>query len=66
MGIIQRVEQLIEADHVTEEEANMLFESMKKMVDPKEMGSKFKVMCIVHPSLEKLVAGFPASSSQSS
>jgi SAM-dependent MidA family methyltransferase len=66
MGIIQRVEQLIDADHVTEEEANMLFESMKKMVDPQEMGSKFKVMSIVHPSLEKLVAGFPANASQSS
>lgn len=59
MGIIQRVEQLLEADHITDEEANMLFESMQKLVDPKEMGSKFKVMSIVHPSLENLVVGFP-------
>jgi len=66
MGIIQRVEQLIDADHVTEEEANMLFESMKKLVDPNEMGKKFKVLSIVHPSLEKSVVGFPPTSSSQS
>jgi SAM-dependent MidA family methyltransferase len=58
MGIAHRVEQLINADHVTNDEANNLFEAMKKLVLPEVMGSKFKVMAIVHPSIQNNVPGF--------
>jgi SAM-dependent MidA family methyltransferase len=57
MGIAQRVEKLINADHVTDEEATKLFESMKMLVLPELMGTKFKVMTITHPDLKDSLPG---------
>ena len=65
MGIAQRVEQLINADHVTDEEATALFESMKTLVLPDAMGSKFKVMISSHPDLKNDMPGLNPSESSS-
>jgi NADH dehydrogenase [ubiquinone] 1 alpha subcomplex assembly factor 7 len=46
MGIQERVIQLIESDHTTEEEAENLFEALKRLVGPEEMGSRYKVLAI--------------------
>ena len=46
MGAISRIEQLINDDNTTEEQAELLVESFKKIVHPDEMGSKFKVFGI--------------------
>jgi NADH dehydrogenase [ubiquinone] 1 alpha subcomplex assembly factor 7 len=46
MGIQERVIQLIESDHTTEEEAENLFEVLKRLVGPEEMGTPYKVLAI--------------------
>ena len=46
MGIQERVIQLIESDHTTEEEAENLFEALKRLVGPEEMGARYKVLAI--------------------
>ncbi len=58
MGIVQRVEQLINADHVNDEDAAQLFESMKMLVLPENMGSKFKVMALAHPDVKEHIPGW--------
>lgn len=58
MGITERVEQLINAENVSDEDANQLFESMKMLVMPEMMGSKFKVMTVVHPELKDSIPGW--------
>lgn len=58
MGIVERVEKLIDIPATTDEEATILVSSMKKLVmDGKgNMGTRFKVMSISHPNTH--VAGF--------
>jgi NADH dehydrogenase [ubiquinone] 1 alpha subcomplex assembly factor 7 len=58
MGIVERVEKLIDLPATTDEEANNLVSSMKKLVMEGEgnMGTRFKVMSISHPTTH--VAGF--------
>jgi NADH dehydrogenase [ubiquinone] 1 alpha subcomplex assembly factor 7 len=46
MGIQERVVQLIESDHTTEEEAENLFEALKRLAGPEEMGVRYKVLAI--------------------
>lgn len=58
MGIIQRVEQLINDENISDEQANYVFSGMKKLVLPTEMGEKFKVLGICHPSLKDKLVGF--------
>ena len=58
MGIFDRTERLINDDSISEEEASYVLETMKKLVDPAEMGERFKVMSIIHPSLMGKVFGF--------
>ncbi len=57
MGITQRVEQLINADHVSDDDASQLFESMKMLIMPEMMGTKFKVMIVSHPDLQQSIPG---------
>jgi len=45
MGIIPRTEQIINSD-ISDEEANLVVQNMKKIVSMDEMGGRFKVMCI--------------------
>lgn len=46
LGIVQRVEYLINLESTSEEQANTLVSSFKTLVDPQLMGCKFKVLCI--------------------
>jgi NADH dehydrogenase [ubiquinone] 1 alpha subcomplex assembly factor 7 len=48
MGIIERVQQLIDKEETTEQQANDLFQSLKMLVDPQKMGTKYKVMNLSH------------------
>lgn len=58
MGIKERVQQLLAQPELTDLEANYLVESMKKLVLPEEMGKRFKVLSILHPSLKGKIYGF--------
>ena len=44
MGAVSRLEQLINDENTTDEQAELLVESFKKIVHPDEMGKKFKVL----------------------
>lgn len=44
MGAVSRIEQLINDDNTTDEQATLLVESFKKIVHPDEMGKRFKVL----------------------
>ena len=57
MGILSRLEQLIELEQTTDEEANQLVRSFKYLVEPQHMGKKFKVMSIVDPKISE-ITGF--------
>jgi len=46
MGIQERVIQLIESNHTTEEEADNLYESLMRLAGPEEMGERYKVLAI--------------------
>mmetsp|Transcript_8648 Transcript_8648/g.12918 ORF Transcript_8648/g.12918 Transcript_8648/m.12918 type:complete len:489 (-) Transcript_8648:63-1529(-) len=50
MGILQRVEQIIDSPEVTDADANKIFESTKRILEG-EMGNKFKVISVTHPSV---------------
>ena len=56
MGIVERVEQLVDAPGTSEEQAEALVASLGRLVDPAEMGRKYKVMAITSPGLR--VHGF--------
>ena len=57
MGIVSRIEQLMSLDDTTDDQANQLVSSLKYLVEPEQMGKRFKVMAIVHPSIDE-VTGF--------
>ena len=63
MGIIERVQRLISLEDTSEEQAAMLVDSIKMLMDPDAMGKKFKVMCIAHPTLAS-VPGFEHNQNQ--
>jgi SAM-dependent MidA family methyltransferase len=56
MGVVERVEQLVDAPSTTDEQAEVLVESLRRLVDPAEMGRKYKVLSITSPGLK--VPGF--------
>jgi SAM-dependent MidA family methyltransferase len=43
MGIVERTEFLIEQDHVTEAQAETIVAGLERLVDPQQMGSRYKV-----------------------
>jgi NADH dehydrogenase [ubiquinone] 1 alpha subcomplex assembly factor 7 len=47
LGIVSRVEALIEQDDVSVQQANELFEGMKRLVQAEDMGLKYKVLAMV-------------------
>jgi hypothetical protein len=57
LGIISRVERLINLPSVSEDQAELLYQSFSKLVAEEEMGKRFKVLGIASPGLN--VAGFP-------
>lgn len=59
MGIIERAQQLLESDKVTEEEANLLYTYLMTLISPEKMGEKFKVLSVVHPNYKNDIPGFP-------
>eukprot|EP01034_Spumella_vulgaris_P021762 gene21762-27818_t len=56
MGVVERVQQLLDAPSTTMEQANVLVNSLEKLVDPAEMGKRYKVLAITSPGLS--VPGF--------
>jgi SAM-dependent MidA family methyltransferase len=57
MGILARVQQLVELDETSDEAASALVDSLKYLVEPAQMGTRFKVLSIVNPGLGT-VTGF--------
>jgi NADH dehydrogenase [ubiquinone] 1 alpha subcomplex assembly factor 7 len=43
MGIVERTDFLIEQDHVTEAQAETIVAGLERLVDPQQMGSRYKV-----------------------
>ena len=58
MGIMERVEKLIEAETTSDDQASKIVASLRSLVDEKEMGKRFKVLAFTDPSLGPLV-GLP-------
>jgi SAM-dependent MidA family methyltransferase len=56
MGIVHRVEQLLESPSVSDKQATDMVAALKRLVDPKEMGARFKTLQITSPSC--FVAGY--------
>jgi SAM-dependent MidA family methyltransferase len=56
MGIVPRVEQLLELDSTSDEAGGVLVSSLKYLVQGEHMGSRFKVMAVASPNLK--VTGF--------
>jgi NADH dehydrogenase [ubiquinone] 1 alpha subcomplex assembly factor 7 len=56
MGVVERVEQLVNSSSTTDEQAEVLVESLRRLIDPAEMGRKYKVLSITSPGLK--VPGF--------
>jgi SAM-dependent MidA family methyltransferase len=61
LGILQRVENLLDNEHLSDEDANHLVDSMKKLILPEEMGKKFKVLGITSSELKDKIIGFHES-----
>jgi len=57
MGLMPRLEMLIENDNTTEEQAQALVDAAKMLISDEGMGSKFKVMALHHPKVKP--EGFP-------
>jgi len=56
-------QQLIDLPSTSDEQAEALFESMKRLVDPQEMGRKYKVLGLCSPQVDPLkVPGFNSDS----
>jgi SAM-dependent MidA family methyltransferase len=57
MGIIERVEQLLDNEDMTDEKAELLFKSVQRIIGddqeqgPTALGRKFKVIAITNSSL---------------
>lgn len=65
MGIIPRLEKLIELPSTTDEQANKLVNSMKMLIEEERMGKRFKVMSLASASIAHHIPGFPLPSDQS-
>jgi SAM-dependent MidA family methyltransferase len=59
MGIVNRVEQLIDLPTTSDEKAVDLLQSLRQLVDYKDMGTRFKVLAIHDPKKEANTIGFP-------
>lgn len=57
MGIMERVERLIEADSTTDAQATLMLTSLRRLVEEKDMGKRFKVLGFSARSLP--IMGFP-------
>ena len=51
MGIVDRVQQLLDSEQTSDEQALALVKSLKYLVEPEQMGQKFKVMSIASPKI---------------
>ncbi|KAJ1426027.1 S-adenosyl-L-methionine-dependent methyltransferase, partial [Ochromonadaceae sp. CCMP2298] len=59
MGIVPRVEALLELESTTDEQAAALVSSLKYLVQGEHMGARFKVLAVAAPSLG--VTGFDSA-----
>jgi SAM-dependent MidA family methyltransferase len=57
MGAVPRLERLINADSVSDAQAADMVEAFKRLVEPEQMGLKYKALAIMQPGLE--INGFP-------
>jgi SAM-dependent MidA family methyltransferase len=61
MGIVDRVQQLMAQPKTTDEEAVLLLRNLRRLIDAKDMGMRFKVLAILDPHLKELnTIGFPS------
>ena len=59
MGVVDRAQQLIEANATSDDDALRLLKSLKRLVDVNDMGMRFKVLTFMDPRRELNTIGFP-------
>lgn len=57
LGVVERVQELLKLESVTAEQGRAMVDSLRKLVDPAQMGRRFKVLGMTSPGLS--VPGFP-------
>lgn len=60
MGISERMQQVLQSPNLSEGQAENLFENFKMLLDPKQMGNRFKVLCISNSNIDSIF-GFSSS-----
>jgi len=60
MGIVPRLEMLVSSDKTDEKQAEALVAAAKRLVEPEQMGQKYKVMAITSQDIRDKVDGFPS------
>lgn len=64
MGIVERLKFLAEEPHITEEQLDMISEGYVRLVDPEQMGTRYKVLGIVDEGQSEAPPGFLSAESQ--
>ncbi|KAG5189176.1 S-adenosyl-L-methionine-dependent methyltransferase [Tribonema minus] len=59
MGAAERAAVLVEQPHITDAQAEAIFTSFERLVDPKQMGQKYKVLAVVSQAHPEVPPGFP-------
>jgi SAM-dependent MidA family methyltransferase len=54
MGIVDRVTQLWNLDSTTDEQAETLVDAMKRLVEPAQMGTLYKVLVLTSPNMKQV------------
>ncbi len=62
MGVVDRVQALINQPSVTDEKAIQILASLRQLVDSNDMGSRFKVLGLFDPRIHINTIGFPSVS----
>eukprot|EP00612_Vaucheria_litorea_P002206 CAMPEP_0171458256 /NCGR_PEP_ID=MMETSP0945-20130129/4009_1 /TAXON_ID=109269 /ORGANISM="Vaucheria litorea, Strain CCMP2940" /LENGTH=159 /DNA_ID=CAMNT_0011984031 /DNA_START=967 /DNA_END=1446 /DNA_ORIENTATION=+ len=65
MGALKRAEILIDQPHVSDDEAELICDGLMRLMEPSQMGSKYKVFAVME-SNQKSAAGFPIESNTKS
>lgn len=59
MGAVERLDMLLDAPNMTEERADALVQGVERLMDPEQMGARYKVMGIMDDRQQAPPPGFP-------
>ena len=58
MGIVPRLEALLNLDDITESQVEDLISACERLLDPEQMGERYKVLAVVDAGAPEPPAGF--------